>query len=509
MLCNFTMDDTLRIASLNCRGLGDFSKRRDMFSYLRDKNFSIDLLQDTHFTPGIEDRVTREWGYHAYFSPFSSNSRGVAILFNNIEYRILNMITDCDGNVLILPISAFEREFAIINVYGPNIDCPDFYASLEEKMTDMGHVENVIIGGDWNFVLNFDIDCLNYRNRNNSNACNKVKDMYAYGFHDIWRDLNPDVRRYTWRRSTPFQQSRLDFFLTSDILSPFVREADIKPGYRTDHSLITLTLQFGEEERRNQFWKFNTSLLSDKLYLDQINEIIKETIFEYAALPYNRDNLDTISLEDINFTINDQLFLDVLLMKIRSKTISYASFKKRTFLESEKKLVSEIEELEKKESMNVFEQDLLSAKKEELVNIRDFRLKGVLLCSRARWVEDGEKVSSYFCSLEKRNYVNKSMNKITLANNVSITCTNKKEIVNEVKEYYKNLYTSRDVRDAAVSDLVSDLPKLTDTEANKLEGLLTLDEISLALKSMKNGKSPGSDGFPVEFFKVFGVSLDF
>ena len=93
------------------------------------------------------------------------------------------------------------------------------------------------------------------------------------------------------------------------------------------------------------------------------------------------------------------------------------------------------------------------------------------------------------------------MNKITLDNDTCVT--NKKEITNVVKDFYKDLYTKRDVQDAAVSDLVNNLPALSDIEANKLEGLLTLDEISYALKNMKNGKSPGSDGFPVEFFKAF------
>ena len=507
MFFEITMDDTLRIASLNCRGLGEFTKRRDLFSYLRDKQFSIYLLQDTHFTPGIEDRITREWGYNAYFSSYRSNSRGVAILFNNnIDYKLIKMSKDTNGNLLVLHLSAFDKEFIVVNVYGPNADSPDFYTKMEEMIAAMGPVDNIIIGGDWNFVMNFDVDCFNYRHRNNINACEKVNDiMHNFDLLDIWREQHPETRRYTWRRSAPCQQSRLDFFLISNVLVTYTKEVDIKPGYRTDHSLITISMKFGEEVKRNQFWKFNTSLLSDKTYLDQINEVIKETIDYYAAFPYNRKTLDTISLEDINFTIDDQLFLDVLLMNIRSKTISYASFRKRKFEEAEKNLVDEIENLEKKEQLNDFEQELLDSKQEELVNIRDFRLKGVLLRSRARWVEDGEKPSSYFCSLEKRNYVNKCMNKITLDNDTCVT--NKKEITNVVKDFYKDLYTKRDVQDAAVSDLVNNLPALSDIEANKLEGLLTLDEISYALKNMKNGKSPGSDGFPVEFFKVFWRQL--
>ena len=33
---------------------------------------------------------------------------------------------------------------------------------------------------------------------------------------DIYRIRNPDTRRFTWRRKTPFKQRRLDYFLVFD-----------------------------------------------------------------------------------------------------------------------------------------------------------------------------------------------------------------------------------------------------------------------------------------------------
>ena len=42
---------------------------------------------------------------------------------------------------------------------------------------------------------------------------------------------------------------------------------------------------------------------------------------------------------------------------------------------------------------------------------------------------------------------------------------------------------------------------MTVQEKTSLEGEITLDEASVALKNMKNNKSPGFDGFTVEFFK--------
>ena len=43
--------------------------------------------------------------------------------------------------------------------------------------------------------------------------------------------------------------------------------------------------------------------------------------------------------------------------------------------------------------------------------------------------------------------------------------------------------------------------------SNSLEGLLTINEIGQALKKMSNNKTPGSDGFPADFYKFFWNKL--
>ena len=51
----------------------------------------------------------------------------------------------------------------------------------------------------------------------------------------------------------------------------------IKPSIKTDHSLLTLNLNLKEGIRHGPgFWKFNTSLLIDKEYIDYIKEIISQ-----------------------------------------------------------------------------------------------------------------------------------------------------------------------------------------------------------------------------------------
>ena len=50
----------------------------------------------------------------------------------------------------------------IVSLYSPNRDNPEFYAELEERISEVGF-ENLIIGGDWNLALDFTLDHYNYK----------------------------------------------------------------------------------------------------------------------------------------------------------------------------------------------------------------------------------------------------------------------------------------------------------------------------------------------------------
>ena len=52
-----------------------------------------------------------------------------------------------------------------------------------------------------------------------------------------------------------------------------------------------------------------------------------------------------------------------------------------------------------------------------------------------------------------------------------------------------------------------DLPKVSREDNRKLDTTFTLSEIKEAIQSMNNGKSPGPDGYPAEFFKRFSDQL--
>ena len=82
-------------------------------------------------------------------------------------------------------------------------------------------------------------------------------------------------------------------------------------------------------------------------------------------------------------------------------------------------------------------------------------------------------------------------------------------MLNCQKRFYENLYSDNiPVDEISIETVLGDNPnKLNRDEAEKLEGEISYFELAKALKSMKNNKTPGLDGFTVEFFKFFWIDL--
>ena len=82
--------DKITIMSMNCQGLGDVRKRRDVMQFVRSKRFSIVFLQDTHLTENTVPYFNTLWHGKAHHSCFSSRRRGTSILINsNLPYNLI------------------------------------------------------------------------------------------------------------------------------------------------------------------------------------------------------------------------------------------------------------------------------------------------------------------------------------------------------------------------------------------------------------------------------------
>lgn len=162
--------DNIKIVSLNCRGLNGCHKRNEVLKFLKEKQYQFFCLQDTHFTETQQRMIYLQWNGESYCSFGTSSSRGVAILFKkNIEYKVHKVISDNDGNFLILDLTIQTKRLTLVNLYGPNKDKPEFFENVFEKIAKIGNL-SYIICGDFNLIQDEKLDCYNYKKINNPNA---------------------------------------------------------------------------------------------------------------------------------------------------------------------------------------------------------------------------------------------------------------------------------------------------------------------------------------------------
>lgn len=250
-----------------------------------------------------------------------------------------------------------------MNIYAPNDDNPGFFEGIFDILINEFPDKDYVLTGDFNLVLDKNLDRTN-NILSNKRAVSLLNDKIDnLDLIDIWRILNPLKRRYTWRRNNHSSQSRIDFFLISLSLEGFVKKTDILPGFKSDHSLITLKIEIYDRKRGPGFWRFNCSLLHDVDYVNHIKNKIRGTVNE------NRDIMDSVQLwEYIKYVIKDT-------------TIQYSKSKQQERVALQKQLETNIKNLEV-DLMRQYDQEknnALDLTKQELESIIDYKTKGAIL----------------------------------------------------------------------------------------------------------------------------------
>ena len=279
------------------------------------------------------------------------------------------------------------------------------------------------------------------------------------------------------------------------MVSDLLQDCHIKPGYRSDHSRVDIDIILD-----------TCSLLTHSGYVKLINDAIMMVKKQYAVPVYDLENLASVSDTDINFLIMDDAFLEALLLKMRGDTIKYASKLKKERQAKEQYLMAEIDQLEKNES--TCNAEAITLKKEELQHLCESQMHGQMIRSRVQNLFLYEKPTREFCNLEKFKFIKKTVKKNTL--NDKTVLTNQKEILDQIRTFYARLYENNenDLKDCDWDTLNYQQNKLI-LDSLSIEGPLTIIEIGTALKGMKHNKTPGLDGFPAEFYKMFWGKLKY
>ena len=270
----------------------------------------------------------------------------------------------------------------------------------------------------------------------------------------------------------------------------YVKNTRILPSIKTDHNIIELSFKIDGPKRGSGFWKLNTSVLEDELYVSEIKTLI-EKVWK-----------DTNNMQNLNTRY------DWLKYNIRKHTINYCKQRAKLKALKENKILEDVQLLEVNicsETASDEELNKYQTLKNELEQIEEERARGFWIRSGLERIENDEKSTCFFLNKAKTNFQKKTVSNIKLDSGVEIT--NQKDILNELKSFYQNLYTSTYESEGVyrayeISD--DDVPvKCTDEQKIACEGSITLNECTEAIKTFKKHKSPGCDGIPAEFYLYF------
>ena len=210
---------------------------------------------------------------------------------------------------------------------------------------------------------------------------------------------------------------------------------------------------------------------------------------------------------------NPHVVWDAFKCSITGHCIQYCSRKKKENLKNKQEIQTKIDQinleisntsLDDKQHLSdlIARLDLL---KIELNKIIDQETAGLIIRSRVKWAEYGERSSRYFCNLEKRS--NEKKNIHVLKNDTGSIVSDQKDILKEIHAFYKTMYTSKSTpnnKDNINSFLDKlDIPQFLEDSKTKLNRPISKAEIFTSLKSLNLNRSPGYDGLPAEFYIVF------
>ena len=103
---------------------------------------------------------------------------------------------------------------------------------------------NIIIGGDFNCALSPKDKLGGTPVTRKASVIKEIENLCeSHNLRDIWRTLNPDLSRFTWRNKSLKVQCRLDFFLISDYLCNLTKKCEIMLSPESDHSAVSIHIQ--------------------------------------------------------------------------------------------------------------------------------------------------------------------------------------------------------------------------------------------------------------------------
>lgn len=320
----------VKFCTFSVKGIHHPIKHKKILSFLKKYKVHIAFLQETHLMDKEHIKLKRDWVGQAYYSSFSSNSRGVAILIHKaIPFVLKACKKDSDGRYIIIHGTVYGVEITMMNIYAPSPPSSSFWTrvgtNLEEYKCPL-----TLLGGDFNCGLDHKLDRTPIdAHRKASMGTSLVKMLDDVNLIDIWRTLNPSARDFTFYSNPHNSYSRIDYFCIPPQITGQVHTCSMGSIHISDHAPVYLEMNICEVTASTRRWRFPSYILNDKDFKKKME----------AEL-------------DLFFDINDngetdpEFLWESVKAYIRGFTISYTSHRKRTLMMKQSKLEKDLKEAE-------------------------------------------------------------------------------------------------------------------------------------------------------------------
>lgn len=428
----------------------------------------------------------RLWEGKCFFSFGGRHSRGVGILFRvGLDIKIDKYHFDSVGRLLVLGILYNNIKYKLVNVYAPNreSDRKEFITSLGQFLTGNSFL---ILGGDFNFVENTDLDKVGGNLQRGSVGMEEMSALKRdYNLVDLFRTRNPAVRAVSW--SSNNISCRLDRFYIMNTKLDEVTNTNIEliDKHISDHALVWLEVLDDQAPQGPGYWKLNSNVLADPNFNPLFSQFWQNEIS--------------------NVSIFDSVWWDNAKSKIKDFLIDQSKTKAQN---SKLRLKSLREQLSMYRDFNLIQPGRCDANiaqvQNDIFELENVKMAGAKIRARVCEIYNSERPSRFFLQKELQRAEKKTIR--ALQDSTGHVLTSLKDIQKETHNFYSNLFQSEPIDHDIAHDFLSSLPKLPDHISKSLENPITKDECLTALKKMKNNKSPGADGLTKEFYlKVFSV----
>ena len=307
---------------------------------------------------------------------------------------------------------------------------------------------------------------------------------------DIWRSLHPSTVAFTWLKPDATLSSRIDLIGCPHSWLHLVDCCNILSCPFSDHSAVILKVHIPEPIPRGPGrWKLNVSILADADFVLSVKNF-------WAAWRFKKGSFDSLlSWWDRGKERIKGLAINHCKEKVRRQNMS-----RSVFVALADHLKAKIDQ--RHVSLLPIYQNVSS----KLAGLDLSAAQGAKVRSRIKWAEEGETSSRYFLKLERKRGALDWIS--AMRNDDGVVVSDLDSICQSWTDFYSSLFSACDIDSNVQADLLSNVSSfLSADQASLCEDYLTVSEVHAALVDMARGKSPGSDGLPMEFYVTFWDTL--